>query len=88
MEYKIIVAGIGPGNPDYMLPAAVKAIQQAAVLVGSRRALKDFARPDQAFERFAVSTENVPEPSITQGAYLLHDVVLADIGSAVPVGFA
>ena len=48
MEYKIIVAGIGPGNPDYMLPAAVKAIQQAAVLVGSRRALKDFARPDQA----------------------------------------
>ena len=42
------MAGIGPGNPDYVLPAAARAIREAAVLVGSRRALADFARRDQA----------------------------------------
>ena len=44
---KIIVVGIGPGNPDYILPAAQKAISAAKVLVGGRRALSDFARPTQ-----------------------------------------
>ena len=40
----IIVAGIGPGHPDYMLPAAARAIREAQVLVGGRRALAQFAR--------------------------------------------
>ena len=38
----IIVAGIGPGHPDYMLPAAARAIREAQVLVGGRRALAQF----------------------------------------------
>ena len=42
---EIIVAGIGPGHPDYMLPAAERAIREAKVLVGGRRALAQFARP-------------------------------------------
>lgn len=48
MEHKIIVAGIGPGNPDYIVPAARQAIEEAAVLVGGSRALADFARDGQA----------------------------------------
>ena len=43
----IIVAGIGPGHPDYMLPAAARAIREAQVLVGGRRALAQFAREGQ-----------------------------------------
>ncbi len=43
MEHKIIVAGIGPGNPDYMVPEARRAIREARVLVGGRRALLQFA---------------------------------------------
>lgn len=43
---EIIVAGIGPGHPDYMLPAAARTIREAKVLVGGRRALAQFARPE------------------------------------------
>lgn len=43
MEHKITVAGIGPGSPDYMLPAASRAIAAAKVLVGSKRALETLA---------------------------------------------
>ncbi len=43
MEHKIIVAGIGPGNPDYMVPEARRVIREARVLVGGRRALAQFA---------------------------------------------
>lgn len=47
MEPKITVAGIGPGHPDYIVPAAQRAIEQAEVLVGSKRALDTFARSHQ-----------------------------------------
>ncbi|MDF2634713.1 MAG: precorrin-6y C5,15-methyltransferase (decarboxylating), CbiE subunit [Pelosinus sp.] len=43
MEHKIIVVGIGPGSPDYMLPVASRMIAQAKVIVGSQRALTTFA---------------------------------------------
>ncbi|MCE5284657.1 MAG: precorrin-6y C5,15-methyltransferase (decarboxylating) subunit CbiE [Pelosinus sp.] len=43
MEYKIIVVGIGPGGKDYLLPIASNAIDEAKVLVGSRRALETLA---------------------------------------------
>jgi cobalt-precorrin-7 (C5)-methyltransferase len=42
MEHKIIVVGIGPGSPDYILPIASRMIAQAKVLVGSQRALTTF----------------------------------------------
>lgn len=43
MEYKIVVVGIGPGSPDYLLPIALKTIKNANVLVGSKRALETYA---------------------------------------------
>lgn len=43
MEHKVIVVGIGPGSPDYILPIASRSIAQAQVLVGSQRALDAFA---------------------------------------------
>ena len=43
MEYKVILVGIGPGSPDYLLPIASRMIKEAKVLVGSQRALTDFA---------------------------------------------
>ena len=46
MEYKITVVGIGPGSPDYLLPIAKQAIENAQVLVGSKRALETFASGD------------------------------------------
>ncbi|WP_378956299.1 precorrin-6y C5,15-methyltransferase (decarboxylating) subunit CbiE [Pelosinus sp. sgz500959] len=46
MEYKVIVVGIGPGSPDYILPIASRTIAQAQVVVGSKRALDAFAPSD------------------------------------------
>lgn len=43
IKHRIIVAGIGPGNPDYMIPAARDAIRGAKALAGGRRALAQFA---------------------------------------------
>lgn len=42
MEFPIRVIGIGPGSPDYLLPAAVKAADSADYLVGGPRALELF----------------------------------------------
>ena len=47
MQKKIIVAGIGPGNEDFITPAALKKIRAAKFLVGGRRALKDFSSAEQ-----------------------------------------
>ena len=41
------MAGIGPGHPDYVLPAALRVIREAKVLVGGSRALSDFAGEGQ-----------------------------------------
>lgn len=41
------MAGIGPGHPDYVLPAALRVIREAKVLVGGSRALLDFAQEGQ-----------------------------------------
>lgn len=47
MAYGLIVVGIGPGHPDYVLPAAKKTIDGARVIVGGARALRDFAGSHQ-----------------------------------------
>lgn len=47
MDHKIIVAGIGPGSRDFILPRALKAIDQSHYLVGGHRALSDFAHEGQ-----------------------------------------
>ena len=45
--YRIIIVGIGPGSPDYMLPIASRTIAAATILVGSQRALDTFASINQ-----------------------------------------
>ena len=47
VAHRILIAGIGPGHPDYILPAARQAISSAKVLVGGRRALEGFAHDGQ-----------------------------------------
>ena len=47
MQNKIVVAGIGPGNEDYITPAALKRIREAKFLVGGRRALSEFSTANQ-----------------------------------------
>ena len=47
VQNKIIVVGIGPGNPDYIVPKGLEAIRQAKFLVGGRRALAQFAADGQ-----------------------------------------
>lgn len=47
MANSIKVIGIGPGSPDYLLPAAVTAVAQCQVLVGSPRALALFDLQDK-----------------------------------------
>jgi len=38
----VTVVGIGPGNPDYITPAALDCIDRAEVLIGAKRALDSF----------------------------------------------
>lgn len=47
MEYKIIVVGIGPGSPDYLIPIAKRKIDEAKVLIGSKRALANYSQAEQ-----------------------------------------
>lgn len=49
----LYVIGIGPGDPDYILPAALKTAAGCPVLVGGKRALALF--PDGQQERFLVT---------------------------------
>ena len=42
MEHTLIVAGIGPGSKEYILPKALYVIEKARYLVGGHRALSDY----------------------------------------------
>lgn len=46
-QNKIIVVGIGPGNPDYIVPKGLKTIQAARYLVGGKRALAELSHAGQ-----------------------------------------
>ena len=48
----IVVAGIGPGDPEYLTPAVVRAVARAGVLVGGRRALALF--PESSARRVLI----------------------------------
>ena len=39
---KLNIVGVGPGSPDYVTPAARKAVQQADVVIGAQRSLSLF----------------------------------------------
>jgi len=59
MEIKpITIAGCGPGSLEYVTPAALRAIEQAEVLVGARRLLESF--PAVAAQRIVVGAD-VPQ---------------------------
>ena len=47
MGHTLTIVGIGPGAPEYILPAAQQAIDAAEVLVGGVRALQTYSRPHQ-----------------------------------------
>lgn len=55
MEHKIIVAGIGPGAKEYVIPMAMQAINEAKVLVGGTRALNEFSHQGQ--KTFAIKAD-------------------------------
>jgi cobalt-precorrin-7 (C5)-methyltransferase len=50
--HPIVIVGCGPGSPDYLTPGAVRAVQEAEVLVGARRLLELF--PDHPGERIVM----------------------------------
>ena len=58
MEHTLIVAGIGPGGKDFILPKALTAIKRAHYLVGGHRALSDYASENQ--ETYAVTGKLAP----------------------------
>lgn len=77
MKHKIIVAGIGPGNPAYMVPEALNAIKQARVLVGGRRALAQFAAPESEKQKNMAVGGDIPAVMDFVAEKLLeHDVVV------------
>lgn len=47
MAYTISVLGVGPGSRDYLTNIAAKRLDEAGVVVGSQRLLKEFAQPGQ-----------------------------------------
>ncbi len=47
MANTLYVIGIGPGHPDYLVPKGHNIIKKMKTIVGSARALEDFARDDQ-----------------------------------------
>ncbi|SFT47140.1 precorrin-6Y C5,15-methyltransferase (decarboxylating) [Selenomonas sp. GACV-9] len=59
VRHKIIVAGIGPGNPDYMVPLASKAIAAAKALVGGKRALAQFAAKASTEQKTMAVTRDI-----------------------------
>lgn len=60
VSHKIIVAGIGPGNPAYMVPEAVQAIENAQVLVGGKRALAQFAASEAGKQKNMAIGGDIP----------------------------
>jgi cobalt-precorrin-7 (C5)-methyltransferase len=52
--YPIVIVGCGPGSPEYLTPAAVRAVREAEVLVGARRLLDLF--PDHPGERIVMES--------------------------------
>lgn len=49
----IVIVGCGPGSPEYLTAAAIRAVQEAEVLVGARRLLDLF--PEHPGERIVMA---------------------------------
>lgn len=74
MEHTLIVAGIGPGDRDYILPKALQAIESAHYLVGGHRALSDYAKESQ--ETYPVTGKLSELAEWLEKALMQDDVVV------------
>lgn len=74
MEHTLIVAGIGPGDKDYILPKALKVIKEARFLVGGHRALHDYAHDGQ--ETYPVTGKLSDLAIWIEQALTIDDVVI------------
>lgn len=74
MDHKLIVAGIGPGSRDYIVPKALRAIEGAHFLAGGKRALADYAKPGQ--ETYPVTGKLSALADWLEGALQQDDVVV------------
>lgn len=57
---KINIVGVGPGSPDYVTPAARKAVALADVVIGAQRSLNLFA-PEIKGETWVLTAKNLHE---------------------------
>ena len=57
---KINIVGVGPGSPDYVTPAARKAVQQAQVVIGAQRSLNLFTA-DIKGETLVLTAKNLSD---------------------------
>jgi len=73
LEHRIKIVGIGPGNPDYVLPFGLKTIKSARYLVGGRRALADFA--EEGMETFPITGDIKGVMDFIRDKILQSDVV-------------
>ncbi|MCP8304762.1 MAG: precorrin-6y C5,15-methyltransferase (decarboxylating) subunit CbiE [archaeon] len=60
MTSKILIVGAGPGAPDFITPAARKAVQNAHLLIGSKRVLDLFSREIRG-EMLPLTANNINE---------------------------
>lgn len=68
---KINIVGVGPGSPDYVTPAARKAVAQAEVVIGAQRSLHLFT-VDIKGESVALTAKNI-DSVIKQAAEYAKD---------------
>ncbi len=57
---KLFIVGTGPGSPDYVTPAARKAVQAAQVIIGGKRSLSLFSEETKG-ETLVLTAENIDE---------------------------
>lgn len=91
---RICVAGIGPGAPSYVTPAALDAVRECDILVGGKRNLEVFhylgkkqyefrSRPEELLEFFDQNTEKKICVIVSgdPGFYSLLDFLRRRLGS-------
>lgn len=57
---KLDIVGVGPGSPDYVTPAAKKAVQQADLVVGAQRSLNLFTA-DIKGDKMVLTAKNLQD---------------------------
>jgi len=58
---KFVIVGMGPGHPDYVLPAASKALLNADLIIGGRRHLAPFEKTNKTLVQVEGQLTKLPE---------------------------